>query len=469
MSGQITMDHLVLENENVLQDRFSGLKYVLQPIGIEMFHLLVRHQDIDVAAQALASHYLIDLDRARADLNTFVTKISQGQACRGSVLPGINHAVLEPTSGCNGGCPHCYHTSHKEQWPTDEYERVLSSLENAGIRSVSITGGEVFSPHFASKFFDLANLLRNHGIRIASISTNGTFVTEQIRDRIFQELPTDTVLRISLDALRSDLLDRIRPGYKRLEDPYAPLLDLDRLGYKLVFTTNLSTQPINSVLEIGEYLRSYHGISTWNVRLSVPIHYEGGSRPRAHKLRVLSSRHDPALAIPYFEAILLQHVEVPYPFDIVMGNYLHTSALRNPAVIGRRASTHPCQNDERLLTVKATGELTRCPALTDLDRSLSMGSIFEENSESPLTREYVRHLPFSELTTMEMVCANCTYLPFCGGGCRLYAIAYEQGVSGCDLPAHALLTYISEDPKRIFRNHFPDYHSQFLNVLQTSR
>lgn len=459
------LSHLRLNGGNVLSDSISGINYVLDETGVAFFRIFEKHGPDREGARAVSEAFGISIERAEADFRIFLQTIDQEQRAIGSVLPGQHHVVLEPTSGCNGACPHCYHSTHQQQWPRDQYERVLDQLTQAGIRSVSVTGGEVFSPHYIETFFRLVGQLKARDILVSTVSTNATFVTEAIRDRILREIPKETVFRISFDALRGELLDRVRPGYHKLADPYSPIRDIDSAGYGLVFTTNIAAQPIAGVLEIGEYLRGYQNIKTWNVRLAVPVHIENGLRPKLQKLTMLASRPDPAKPILYFQALLERHAAAPFPFEVVLGNYITTSMLKHPDVLQPVTSSHPCGSDEKLMVIKANGAVTQCPILTELEPSMTMGSLFDKDAPLQLESDYSTKLPLAALNVREMECDRCALRTVCGGGCRLYALAYDQGLKGCDLPARALLEWIRDDKANLFRQHWPAYHTRFVRLV----
>ncbi|MGH3620262.1 MAG: SPASM domain-containing protein, partial [Sciscionella sp.] len=315
-----------------------------------------------------------------------------------------------------------------------------------------------FSAHFVDAFFDLIDTLDVEGVSVASVSTNATFLTEHVRDRVLARLPRSTVFRVSLDALRSDLLDRIRPGYRTLADPYGPIGDLDNAGFPLVFTTNLWSQTPAEVTEIGEYLRTYSGISAWNIRLAVPVHHGNGERTRtaARQRQLFGVRPSPQLPLRHYAAILRAHAERPFDFPVRMGNYLMTTLLSNPHALTAHPPGHPCREDAQLVTVKADGRVTQCPILTELDPTMTSGPILEAEPD------LLNHLPLTDLHTDAMVCATCTLRPVCGGGCRLYSMAYDRGLTGCDEPARALLSWILTDPTGLIRQHWPDYHVRML-------
>lgn len=458
-------DRLTLINGNVLTDTVSGLRLVLNDSAVAFYEIFRMHGDTESAILQVADMFSLDPQVARAEYQRFIHLIDQGQRCAGSLLPGRNHAVLEPTAACNGQCPHCYHGDRSSRWQKEDFARILDQVRAGGIRSVSITGGEVFSAHFIESFFHLADELTAQGVSVASVSTNATFLTEEIRDRLLTALPPPTVLRISLDALRGDLLDRIRPGYRNLSDPYAPIRDLDHAGYPLVFTTNLfHAQPTAAVMEIGEYLRGYRNVRAWNLRMAVPVHHGDGERTRsaARRRQLLGIRPHPALALRYYLAVLREHAQRAFPFDVRMGNYLMTSLLAHPEALTPFGQGHPCREDQYLVTVKSTGDVTQCPILTELMPELTMGSL---SDGVRLADGYENDLPLRHLDTTDMGCRDCALLPVCGGACRLYAVAYDQGLTGCDLPAKSLLSWLITDPTGILREHWPAYHARLVSFI----
>lgn len=462
--AQQLVDRLTLVGDTILHDRVSGRKLVLNSTSQVFWGILTECGTGAAAAEMIARRWQLPLEQASTDFAAFVAELDQGQRCVGSILPGRDHAVLEPTAACNGQCPHCYHGTRNEHWPPDQIGDILASIRAEGIRSVSVTGGEVFSAHYIDHFFQLAATLQAEGIELASVSTNATFLTEAIRDRILAKVAPTTVFRISLDALRSDLLDRIRPGYRNLTDPYAPIADLAAAGYPLVFTTNLWSQPVTEITEIGEYLRRYTRVQAWNVRLAVPVHHGDGVRTRtkARQRQLFGLRPDVRLPLRHYAAILARHAEQPFPFPVRMGNYLATSLLDHPQALTPMAPGHPCREDEHLVTVKATGQITQCPILTELAPELTAGSVLDDTATG-----FTDRLPLAGLHTDDMGCARCPLLAVCGGGCRLYPMAYDHGLTGCDEPARALLSWILADPTRLLAEHWPAYHARMREIVGT--
>jgi radical SAM protein with 4Fe4S-binding SPASM domain len=450
-------------NGNVVVDPFSGRKVVLDDRGVRMFAMWrSANSNADFTA-ALSRAFLLPPKEASSAATRFHTLIVQGQRCLGSQLPGKDHAVLEPTAACNGQCPHCYHGERSSRWDDEHTANVLDALTAAGVKSVSITGGEVFSAHFTERFFELADRLRERNVHIGSVSTNATFLSEEIRDRVLRTLDRTTVLRISMDALDSDLLDRVRPGYRNLPDPYFPIRDLDRAGYPLVFTTNIWAQPTDAIVAIGDYLRGFDHVVHWNVRLAVPVHFGAGdsTRTAARRRQLFQLAPGPKAPLRVFEALLRAHADRPYSFGVRMGNYLTTSLLRNPNALTGYDQGHPCREDRSLVTLKADGATTQCPILPELMPELVMTG---EPGRELLWPGFEKSLPLADLDTADMPCGTCHLRRVCGGGCRLYGIAYESALDGCDLPAKEFLEWQLRDDSGLLREHWPRYHERLLEV-----
>ncbi|MBN1173035.1 MAG: radical SAM protein [Micromonosporaceae bacterium] len=445
---------------DVLHDRVSGRTIALNATACHFFVILQRYGTSDTAITRITSRYGISRDQATSDFTAFLDRIDQGQRCAGSILPGEHHAVIEPTAACNGQCPHCYHSARSGGWPRERIGDILHRLATAGVRSVSVTGGEVFSAPFVDQFFALVNGLEAEGITVASVSTNATFLNEQVRDRVLAVFDGSTVFRISLDAMRPDLLDRIRPGYRHLADPYRPIRDLEAAGFPLVFTTNLWAQEPDDVTEVGDYLRQYRHISAWNLRLAVPVHRrdDGRRRDAARQRHLFPDRPDPRLPLRHYAEILRVHTRCPYRFPIRMGNYLMTGLLSHPDALVAQQPGHPCREDQQLITVKADGRVTQCPILTELDPALANGRIWDDKTQ-------ITPGPLHGLHTDTMGCAACPLRPVCGGGCRLYSLAYDQPLDGCDQPARSLLAWMLADPTGLLRTHWPEFHARLRDLL----
>ena len=122
------------------------------------------------------------------------------------------HMSIELTAGCNLRCRHCYRESditkngHME---TQGLLDILGQLNDAGLRSVELTGGE---PLLHKDFDEILDLCSNR-FALVGVLTNGTILNNRILRR-FVDLSDRLLLSISLDGSTADAHDLRRgvPG-----------------------------------------------------------------------------------------------------------------------------------------------------------------------------------------------------------------------------------------------------------------
>ncbi|MCK5743786.1 MAG: radical SAM protein, partial [Caldisericia bacterium] len=94
------------------------------------------------------------------------------------------------TRKCNLRCAHCRSTSfyegsdeHEaiEDLTTEQVFKALENLAKAGIERIHYLGGE---PFFRPDMMDIVDYGAKFGI-VSSINTNGTLITDEIMERIF--------------------------------------------------------------------------------------------------------------------------------------------------------------------------------------------------------------------------------------------------------------------------------------------
>lgn len=107
--------------------------------------------------------------------------------------------VWNITRRCNLKCLHCYSNSDARFYPGElnweQMERVVDDLAQFKVPAVLLSGGE---PTIHPKFFELARLIRNKGLRL-TVSTNGTLIDQTAAD-ILKDIGV-TYVGISLDGI----------------------------------------------------------------------------------------------------------------------------------------------------------------------------------------------------------------------------------------------------------------------------
>lgn len=95
------------------------------------------------------------------------------------------HSVQWSITGrCNFKCRHCYLSAPNAKFGEvshDEAMYIISQIAECGIRQIHITGGE---PLVRSDFWEIIDSIREHGIRITQIYSNGALVNEKFIDNL---------------------------------------------------------------------------------------------------------------------------------------------------------------------------------------------------------------------------------------------------------------------------------------------
>lgn len=138
----------------------------------------------------------------------------------------INYIRISVTDRCNLRCSYCIPKegiqlcSHKELLNFDEIERLVRAFAALGIHTVRLTGGE---PFIRRDFLQLAeNIKKISGIEKLTVTTNGTFITEEMAESVFNcfdgiNISLDTFDRsIYQEITGADMFDKAYSGLRRL-------------------------------------------------------------------------------------------------------------------------------------------------------------------------------------------------------------------------------------------------------------
>ena len=129
------------------------------------------------------------------------------------IAPPPTTAVLEITTKCNLSCGMCWlqiNTERSRQEITPEEMRVLLERLPSSLRSITITGGELF---LRKEIFDVCDRLKDRGIEIMLL-TNG-FIPERLEQLIARN-PAVRKVQISLDGPK-ELHNAIRGSNKSFD------------------------------------------------------------------------------------------------------------------------------------------------------------------------------------------------------------------------------------------------------------
>lgn len=121
-------------------------------------------------------------------------------------------AAVGITGRCNMRCRHCFLASGTgappQEFTLDELRALFAQIVDCGIRHVQLTGGE---PLLHPQFAEVLRILRQNGLRLWRLFTNGLLLTEDTLAQ-FRALDLQPEIVISFDGLGSHDWMRGMPG-----------------------------------------------------------------------------------------------------------------------------------------------------------------------------------------------------------------------------------------------------------------
>ena len=431
----------ILESGKVMNLE-TGNKFALNETGKIFINELLK-SGFDDAVINLSQKFSIDNSIIKDDLNELYERLSVEREYAIGDLPYKNYVVLEPTNDCSANCVHCFHQNKKKySWGKNEIDSHINTLLDAGITSVSLTGGEIFSPHYINLAKYLITQLEDKGIRICTISTNGMFITDELVEWIKKNIDySEIVFRISLDSVEETIY-RLRPGYSEYFNlNYWKLLNDN--NFHVVVTTIVSLQKETEIVKIADFLIKQKCVKKWIVKPLVPT--------KTGHFKLIDWEQIKNNYIAFLEWYK-EHMDA-VNYDFILGNVITKKALTDRMYeLEYDLEEHPCKNEMFQKTIKANGSITRCPMLPDISDCFqtSIDNISNCNQEL-----------FDDLVVNDMDCKDCDYQVICGGGCRAYAIAFSGDVRKCDVNSKIMFDWIVND------NYFKDNWKLFyINLVK---
>jgi mycofactocin biosynthetic radical S-adenosylmethionine protein MftC len=306
---------------------------------------------------------------------------------------------LEITRRCNLGCPHCYASASdrcfKDELTLLELERVLDEGQAAGIRELSLTGGEVF---MHPGFFELVDLGLTKGYAIRFV-TNGTLIDEE---RLAQLCARPIkLITISLDGARAEVHEKLR-GVGTHRSTVTAIDRLIEAGFCVSVISAFSRINVDEFDGLLAFCESRN--LDWQVQLT-------SAKGRCPRALTLSPDQYYALGEKVASAMVGESSVQLIPMDD-MATFSHFP----PLSILSRTWQGRCTGGLLNLFVRANGDVTPCSALCF--PGCVVGNIRREPLAAILREERCRkNLEWLSANTLTGACATCRFKRECQGGC----------------------------------------------------
>ena len=353
---------------------------------------------------------------------------------------GIQFSI---TGRCNYKCKHCFMSAPHAKYDEMSLEdciKVISKLNECGIRNIQITGGE---PLAHPKFKEIIKELSKQGLHLTTLYTNGLLLKQDIYD-LFKEYKQHPKIQISFDGI--GFHDWLR-GVENAEK-YA--IDAIKLCIKNNFECEVAMvvfkDNIDSLRETVKYLDEL-GVS--NVRVS-NVYNQGEWLPyvREHGLTINE------VFDKYLEYIP-QYLEDKLHLDISLGglfNYNYRtkevhSTFDNKCNPDNEDKYLLCKSIKQSFYITSTGLILPCASMMSTIVEEKALNILNNDLKDIINSSYIReigNLKAKNFLENNEKCNKCKYKYECLGGCRARALIIQNDLFGHD---EDICTYFLEGYK----------------------
>jgi len=381
---------------------------VVNKVGYKTFSLCDGRTSVGQIAQILSQEYGMPLDPVLSDIRSFIAGLAKGgflqssDAARSTSERSFEKPValrkvdLNITGNCNLRCRHCGVTDgsgRADVLTTEQIFRIIDEAKDAGVRGLSISGGE---PLLRG---DCLYILSYATQRVeTTLATNATLIDERVA-RALADL--GLWIQVSLDGSQENIHDFMR-GKGAFAETMKALDLLVALGAnrRISVCVTISRNNINDLESILE-LAAERGLAA--VRFS-PLQNIGMAR--LHWKELAPSAED---YIRFYRSIYSQAASRFPGMEINAG--FQGFLLHQPS-----GQASWCQVGEAL-TMDDRGDLYPCPLF--MEPSFRLGNIRQVSLRqalcSPLM-ERIRQMCILRKSTIPE-CQACQWRNFCQGGC----------------------------------------------------
>ena len=339
-----------------------------------------------------------------------------------------NHLVLKAewaiTGRCNFKCKHCFLSAPEARFgelSLDDCKRLIREMAEAGIRCVSITGGE---PLLRSDLQQLLDELIRYDIRLVDISCNGSLVNEKLLDQL-ETRGQKPNFYMSFDGVGwHDWLRGIEGAEKMLMGKFELLA---KRGYHTGSAFTMHKRNAAVLRESINQLASV-GVKTVIVNRMLPF----GEWQKYGQDFNITHRE-------VFETYLdyLPHFfEDGMPARVYLNRMISLEYHSYDYIIQPIGDTRNCENNKlcpsvfRAVFITGDGRLAPCISISGMEgqeknfadlSKMSMSEALEHSAYAECAYKTV-----GDFFRVNRECAECEYKCYCQGGCRSQALEFDD-------------------------------------------
>jgi SynChlorMet cassette radical SAM/SPASM protein ScmE len=422
------------EGDNaILFDPDAGREKVINASGRTIWDAMDGRARTEDLAAALARRFDILLtDEIRSDAAAFADELRRDGYAAASEAPAQKPAEAEIysyiqeaprsfdlslTGRCNLGCAYCFYADEmvgRRDLPAEAWLAFFAELKGLAVRSLTLSGGEVF---LRRDLWQLIDGLVEARMRY-SILSNGTLITDEMLDPFRQGARRRRLdsIQISIDGSCAAVHDASR-GKGSFEKAIRGLRLLKSAGFPVTARLTVNRHNVDDLENTARLLLDDIGIGRFGTNDAMPM----GTGCSHQDSIVLAPAQRPVAMKT------LARLETAYPGRIhatagslalwhMFREMEEAKASGQPCRRWKMGSLSSCGCMFAKLAVHHDGMIVPCnmlaaAALGTINRT-PIRSIWQDH---PLLKEMRRRreIPMDQVPG----CAGCEWIPFCSGGC----------------------------------------------------
>lgn len=388
----------------------------------------------EIAVEMAGAFTGVDAESATRDVQSFAAELLAQQfvdPAPGSAAPPVPQVELDDapkqvdvaiTGLCNAKCTYCFYADEmagRPDLPTDAWLAFFDELGSLAVRSVCLSGGEVFTRRDLWVLIDRAieNRMRY------SLLSNGTLVDDAVVARLLERRTRLDSIQVSIDGSRAEIHDASR-GRGSFEKALRGLRLLKQAGLPVTSRVTINQHNVGDLERIAELLLDDVGLRSFGTNDAI----EMGSCRHADSIRLPPELERAAM-------LALARLDRRYPGRVTamagplarwrMFHAMETARFAGGEPTSRMGCLTACGCVFDKIAINHDGTITPCNMLA----TMVMGRI----GETPIREIWRSHPHLRALRERRQIpmhdvaeCKGCEWTAFCNGSCP----AVQFGLTG---------------------------------------
>ncbi|NQT49768.1 radical SAM protein [Candidatus Kuenenbacteria bacterium] len=325
--------------------------------------------------------------------------------------PGLQFVHLEVRGSCNLKCAHCYQGDRyykSDALTLVEIERLADEMQELLVQGVSVSGGE---PFFQDDLFQMMQLFEERDIRVISVFTNATLLTEKKIKNILKMRSRPTIF-VSLDSITAAGMQFRGLALAEANKALGAILNNVKMlvasGISVVINTVMNQLNIDALPAMYNVVKNL-GITSWRIGYPKEMGY-------------FKSGGVGTFGVPWSEmtnaafSLLQHHFDEGRPFHLQLEYLYREELFGNLQALSDKDFVCDYEEKRGTCCIKPNGDVVSCAYCADFPignvRTDSLAKIWY----SP-NMQKIKEIRIGDVKE----CNGCEVRKYCATGCRANA------------------------------------------------